>query len=55
MSDTVHLSFNLGEGSPNSSQCVGALAGTDFGLGNNVWLLGDSSVANYACIRQASS
>lgn len=24
-----------------ASQCVGALAGQDIGLGDNVWLLGD--------------
>lgn len=32
-------SFNLGEVS--SGRCVGALAGQDLGLGDNVWLLGD--------------
>ena len=45
-------SFNLGTtssfekrkhggGGSSGSQCVGALAGQDLGLGNNVWLLGD--------------
>ncbi|THG94139.1 hypothetical protein EW026_g7273 [Hermanssonia centrifuga] len=36
--------FNLG--SASSGQCVGALAGQDLGLGNNVWLLGDSFMKN---------
>ncbi|KAF7797804.1 hypothetical protein EIP86_009009 [Pleurotus ostreatoroseus] len=36
--------FNLGEVS--SGRCVGALAGQDLGLGNNVWLLGDSFMKN---------
>ncbi|KZT72180.1 acid protease [Daedalea quercina L-15889] len=34
--------FNLGMTSPGSSYCIGALAGQDLGLGDNVWLLGDS-------------
>ncbi|OSD07013.1 acid protease [Trametes coccinea BRFM310] len=38
--------FNLGQTSSGSSQCVGALAGQDLGLGNNVWLLGDSFMKN---------
>ncbi|KDQ54106.1 hypothetical protein JAAARDRAFT_697627 [Jaapia argillacea MUCL 33604] len=38
--------FNLGETSTGSGQCVGALAGQDLGLGNNVWLLGDSFMKN---------
>ncbi|OBZ70908.1 Aspartic protease [Grifola frondosa] len=38
--------FNLGETSSGSGQCVGALAGQDLGLGNNVWLLGDSFMKN---------
>ncbi|EMD33591.1 hypothetical protein CERSUDRAFT_117693 [Gelatoporia subvermispora B] len=38
--------FNLGRTSSTSSQCVGALAGQDLGLGNNVWLLGDSFMKN---------
>ena len=37
-------SFNLG--SASSGQCVGAIAGQDLGLGNNVWLLGDSFMKN---------
>lgn len=32
--------------SSGSGQCVGALAGQDLGLGNNVWLLGDSYMKN---------
>ena len=39
-------SFNLGETSTGSGKCVGALAGQDLGLGNNVWLLGDSFMKN---------
>lgn len=35
------FSFNLGQTTEGSSQCVGALAGQDLGLGNHVWLLGD--------------
>ncbi|KDQ54107.1 hypothetical protein JAAARDRAFT_209569 [Jaapia argillacea MUCL 33604] len=38
--------FNLGQTSSGSSQCVGALAGQDLGLGSNVWLLGDSFMKN---------
>ncbi|KAL0573987.1 hypothetical protein V5O48_007956 [Marasmius crinis-equi] len=38
--------FNLGATEEGSSQCVGALAGGDLGLGNNVWLLGDSFMRN---------
>ncbi|KAI0335089.1 acid protease [Cubamyces sp. BRFM 1775] len=38
--------FNLGETSSGSGKCVGALAGQDIGLGNNVWLLGDSFMKN---------
>ncbi|KAJ2968031.1 hypothetical protein NUW54_g13335 [Trametes sanguinea] len=38
--------FNLGQTSTGSSQCVGALAGQDLGLGSNVWLLGDSFMKN---------
>ena len=37
-------SFNLGETSEGSGQCVGALSGEDVGLGDNVWLLGDRYV-----------
>jgi cathepsin D len=36
-----NLSFNLGQTSSGSSQCVGALAALDVGLGTDVWLLGD--------------
>ncbi|CAL1703550.1 unnamed protein product [Somion occarium] len=40
--------FNLGQTESGSmaSQCVGALAGQDIGLGDNVWLLGDSFMKN---------
>lgn len=38
--------FNLGKTSSTSNQCVGALAGENLGLGNNVWLLGDSFMKN---------
>ncbi|GJE96864.1 aspartic protease [Phanerochaete sordida] len=38
--------FNLGTTEDGSSQCVGALAGQDLGLGNSVWLLGDSFMKN---------
>ncbi|TFY67566.1 hypothetical protein EVJ58_g1536 [Rhodofomes roseus] len=38
--------FNLGKVSSKSSYCVGALAGQNLGLGNNVWLLGDSFMKN---------
>lgn len=33
--------FNLGLTAAGSSQCVGAIAGEDLGLGSDVWLLGD--------------
>ena len=36
-----------GGGGSSSQQCVGALAGQDLGLGNNVWLLGDRWVFAY--------
>ena len=39
-------SFNLGQTTSGSSQCVGALAGQGLGLGSNVWLLGDSFMKN---------
>ncbi|KAF8640951.1 hypothetical protein AX17_000598 [Amanita inopinata Kibby_2008] len=38
--------FNLGTVSSGSSECVGALAGQDLGLGTDVWLLGDSFMKN---------
>ncbi|EPS93454.1 hypothetical protein FOMPIDRAFT_147447 [Fomitopsis schrenkii] len=38
--------FNLGKTSNTSEYCVGALAGQDFGVGDNVWLLGDSFMKN---------
>ncbi|KAH9929057.1 acid protease [Epithele typhae] len=38
--------FSLGVTRAGSTWCVGALAGQDFGLGSNVWLLGDSFMKN---------
>jgi cathepsin D len=38
--------FNLGQTTSGSSQCIGAIAGQDLGLGTNVWLLGDSFMKN---------
>jgi cathepsin D len=38
--------MNLGPTEDGSSQCVGALAAQDLGLGSNVWLLGDSFMKN---------
>ncbi|KAJ7270727.1 acid protease [Mycena haematopus] len=38
--------INLGQTEEGSSLCVGALAGQDIGLGDNVWLLGDSFMKN---------
>ncbi|KAF8509471.1 acid protease [Hysterangium stoloniferum] len=38
--------FNLGTTADGSLDCVGALAGQDLRLGNNVWLLGDSFMKN---------
>ncbi|KAL6310458.1 acid protease [Sparassis latifolia] len=38
--------FNLGQTHTGSTQCVGALSGQNLGLGNNVWLLGDSFMKN---------
>ncbi|KAJ7146082.1 acid protease [Mycena epipterygia] len=38
--------INLGTTEAGSSQCVGALAAQDLGLGNDVWLLGDSFMKN---------
>ncbi|KAJ7456903.1 acid protease [Mycena latifolia] len=38
--------INLGTTEDGSSLCVGALAGQDLGLGNDVWLLGDSFMKN---------
>ncbi|KAK7059200.1 hypothetical protein VNI00_001827 [Paramarasmius palmivorus] len=38
--------FNFGTLEIGSSQCVGALAGQDLGLGSGVWLLGDSFMKN---------
>ena len=39
-------SLSLGETSSGSGKCVGALAGQDLGLGDDVWLLGDSFMKN---------
>lgn len=38
--------FNLGRTATGSSMCVGALGQMDLGLGDNVWLLGDSFMKN---------
>ncbi|KAJ7353337.1 acid protease [Mycena albidolilacea] len=38
--------INIGQTEEGSSDCVGALAGVDTGLGSNVWLLGDSFMKN---------
>jgi cathepsin D len=38
--------INLGLIEDGSSMCVGALAGQDIGLGDGVWLLGDSFMKN---------
>jgi len=38
--------FNLGTTQDGSSDCVGALAAQDLGLGDGVWLLGDSFMKN---------
>ncbi|EKM60383.1 uncharacterized protein PHACADRAFT_132901 [Phanerochaete carnosa HHB-10118-sp] len=42
--DSAH--FNLGPTYNGSSQCVGALAGVDVGLGSNTWLIGDAFMRN---------
>ncbi|KAI0759837.1 acid protease [Trametes elegans] len=38
--------FSLGETESGSGKCVGAIAGQDIGLGEGVWLLGDSFMKN---------
>ncbi|KAI1794916.1 protease [Ganoderma leucocontextum] len=38
--------LSLGETKSGSGQCVGAISGGDLGLGDNVWLLGDSFMKN---------
>jgi len=38
--------FNLGTTANGSKQCVGALSAQDLGLGDNVWLIGDSFMKN---------
>ncbi|KAK7055429.1 acid protease [Favolaschia claudopus] len=42
--------INLGQTEDGSSECVGALAGQDIGLGSNVWLLGDSFMKNVVTV-----
>lgn len=37
--------------SPGGSTCVGALAGQDLGLGNDLWLLGDRYASFHFPIR----
>ncbi|KAJ7110006.1 acid protease [Mycena epipterygia] len=44
--EITSANFNLGLTAEGSSDCVGALAGEDLGLGSNVWLLGDSFMKN---------
>ncbi|KAF8636167.1 hypothetical protein AX17_003739 [Amanita inopinata Kibby_2008] len=44
--EITSANFNLGQTAAGSSQCVGALAGVDLGLGAGVWLLGDSFMKN---------
>ncbi|KIJ46567.1 hypothetical protein M422DRAFT_249717 [Sphaerobolus stellatus SS14] len=44
--DVTAANFNLGQTESGSTQCVGAIAGQDLGLGDNVWLLGDSFMKN---------
>ncbi|KAH8101206.1 acid protease [Cristinia sonorae] len=38
--------FNLGQAQSGSSDCIGAIAAQDLGLGDGVWLLGDSFMKN---------
>jgi len=38
--------ISLGETESGSGQCVGALVAQDLGLGDGVWLLGDSFMKN---------
>ncbi|KAI0692346.1 protease [Cerioporus squamosus] len=38
--------LNLGETESGSSTCVGAISGGDLGLGDDVWLLGDTLMKN---------
>ena len=37
--------MNLGQVEEGSSDCVGGIVGGDLGLGDSVWLLGDTSVS----------
>lgn len=41
---TAHDSLNLGPVEQGSSDCAGAITGADLGLGDDVWLLGDTCV-----------
>ncbi|RPD62661.1 protease [Lentinus tigrinus ALCF2SS1-7] len=38
--------FNLGQVEEGSSDCVGAIVGSDLGFGDNVWLVGDTFMKN---------
>jgi cathepsin D len=38
--------FNLGPTNATSTQCMGSIAGVDFGLGNGAWVLGDPFMMN---------
>ncbi|KAJ7596647.1 acid protease [Mycena floridula] len=40
------VNFNLGTTEEGSSDCIGSLVAQDLGLGDNVWLLGDSFMKN---------
>ncbi|KAJ7492420.1 acid protease [Mycena latifolia] len=44
--EITSANFNMGQTAEGSSDCVGALAGDDLGLGSDVWLLGDSFMKN---------
>ncbi|KIJ41452.1 hypothetical protein M422DRAFT_172297 [Sphaerobolus stellatus SS14] len=44
--DVTADNFNLGQTESGSSECVGAIAAEDIGLGSDVWLLGDSFMKN---------
>ena len=37
-----YSSLSLGETESGSGTCVGAISGGDLGLGDDVWLLGDT-------------
>ncbi|KAI0923496.1 hypothetical protein AcW1_006440 [Taiwanofungus camphoratus] len=38
--------FNLGPTESGSDQCMGALSSQDLGMGDNVWVLGDTFMMN---------